>query len=72
MQVYYGENRENSISQPTILELTRSEKVDKSGVFLYRGEIPSAESGAFGLSVRVVPTHPNLTQEHELRLITWA
>ena len=72
MQVYYGENKENAISQPSILELTKSEQVNGAGVFLYRGEIPSAESGAFGLSVRVVPTHPNLTQEHELRLITWA
>ncbi len=72
VQVYYGEDKENAISQPTILELTKSEKVDGSGVFLYKGEIPSKESGAFGLSVRVVPTHPNLTQEHELRLITWA
>ena len=62
VQVYYGENRENSISQPTILELTSVETVDKSGVFLYKGAIPSTESGAFGLSVRVVPTHPNLTR----------
>jgi len=22
--------------------------------------------------VRVIPTHPHLTQDHELRLITWA
>ena len=72
VQVYYGENRENAIVQPTILELTSFEKLDKSGGYLYRGSIPSSESGAFGLSVRVVPTHPNLTQEHELRLISWA
>ena len=54
------------------MELNSFEQVNGSGVFLYKGEIPSTESGAFGLSVRVVPTHPNLTQEHELRLITWA
>ena len=72
VQVYYGENRENAIVQPTILELTSFEKLDKSGGYLYRGSIPSSESGAYGLSVRVVPTHPNLTQEHELRLISWA
>ena len=72
VQAYYGENQENAITQPAVLELTSYEKVDGSGAFLYKGEIPSTESGAFGLSVRVVPTHPNLTQEHELRLINWA
>ena len=34
--------------------------------------IPAAESGSYGFNVRVIPTHPNLLQEHELRLITWA
>ncbi len=72
MQAYYGENRDNAIEQPTIMELTEFEPVDKNGGYLYRGAIPSTESGAYGLSVRVVPTHPNLTQKHELRLITWA
>ena len=42
------------------------------GTYRYRGTIPSKESGAYGFSVRVVPTHPSLSQEHELRLITWA
>ncbi len=72
VQAYYGENRENAIEKPTIMELTQFEPVDKNGGYLYRGAIPSNESGAYGLSVRVVPTHPNLTQQHELRLITWA
>jgi hypothetical protein len=34
--------------------------------------IPASESGSYGFNVRVIPTHPNLVQEHELRLITWA
>jgi starch phosphorylase len=72
VQAYYGENRDNAIYQPTVLELTKFEKQDKAGSYVYRGQIPSTESGAYGFSVRVVPTHPNLTQEHELRLITWA
>ena len=73
VQAYYGENRENAILQPSVLELAKFEAVDgQGGAYLYRGDLPSTESGAFGLSVRVVPTHPNLTQQHELRLITWA
>ena len=72
VQAYYGENEENAIVQPTILPLTQFEKTDRAGSYLYKGVIPSQESGTFGFSVRVVPTHPHLTQEHELRLITWA
>ena len=72
VQAYYGENRENAIVRPTVLVLNQFEKTDRAGSYLYKGVIPSQESGAFGFSVRVVPTHPNMTQEHELRLITWA
>jgi len=37
-----------------------------------RGQYPRLESGTYGFSVRVVPTHPCLMQTHELRLITWS
>ena len=33
---------------------------------------PQLESGTYGFSVRVLPTHPCLMQGHELRLITWS
>ncbi|MBV9128382.1 MAG: alpha-glucan family phosphorylase, partial [Verrucomicrobia bacterium] len=73
VQVYYGEEAENTISQPNVLPLSVVEKPETSGgSYLYRGNVPSRESGAYGFSVRVVPTHPSLTQDHELRLITWA
>jgi starch phosphorylase len=42
------------------------------GSYLYQGSVPASESGAYGFSVRVVPTHPNLMQAHELRLIAWS
>ena len=50
---------------------TRLKKLD-DGNHLYTGEIPATDSGSYGLNVRVIPTHPNVTQDHELRLITWA
>ncbi len=73
VQVYYGESRENEICAPQILDLTLDQDQPNAlnGNYLYRGHIPSAESGAFGYSVRVIPTHPNMIQAHELRLITW-
>jgi starch phosphorylase len=54
------------------VDLTNVEKGSSHGVYLFTGMIPAAESGSYGFNVRVIPTHPNLLQEHELRLITWA
>ncbi|OAI41061.1 hypothetical protein AYO41_05530 [Verrucomicrobia bacterium SCGC AG-212-E04] len=74
VQAYYGENRENTIHSPSVLDLSlSSEQPNKeSGNYLYHGRVPSTETGAFAFNVRVIPTHPNLNQDHELRLITWA
>jgi hypothetical protein len=52
-------------------KLELSAKLD-GGAYLYHGSIKAAESGSYGLSVRIIPTHPHLTQAHELRLISWA
>ena len=38
----------------------------------YGGRVPVEDSGNFNFNVRVRPSHPSLTQAHELRLITWA
>jgi starch phosphorylase len=71
VQAYYGETDNGSIHRPAIATLAGCEK-SSDGCHIYSGEIPAAESGTYGFNVRVVPTHPNLTQNHELRLITWA
>jgi hypothetical protein len=71
VQAYFGEAVNNEIEKPGMRPLARLKKVD-DGNHLFTGEIPATESGSYGLNVRVIPTHPNLTQAHELRLITWA
>ncbi len=38
----------------------------------YVGHIQPADTGEFRMNVRVLPFHPLLLQQHELRLITWA
>ncbi|MCX6934577.1 MAG: hypothetical protein NTZ01_00010, partial [Verrucomicrobia bacterium] len=38
----------------------------------YAGRVPVEATGNFNFNVRVRPSHPSLTQAHELRLITWA
>ena len=74
MQAYYGENRENTIHSPSVLDLSLDTENPngEAGNYLFRGRVPSTETGAFAFNVRVIPTHQHLTQEHELRLITWA
>ena len=49
-----------------------SKKGENDGVYRFSGMIPASESGSYGFNVRVIPTHPHLVQDHELRLITWA
>ena len=71
VQAYYGENVNASITNPNTVELTKVETL-ADGAYRFAGTIPAKESGSYGLSVRVIPTHPNLIQAHELRLIAWA
>ena len=71
VQAYFGENANGQIANPKAVSLKQSEKISP-GVYRFVGTIPARESGSYGLSVRVIPTHPHLIQAHELRLITWA
>ncbi len=71
VQAYLGEAVDNEITKPNTVDLKQTKKLD-GGAYLYEGTIPAKESGSYGLSVRVIPTHANLVQDHELRLITWA
>ncbi len=71
VQAYYGPYQHNAISSAAFTDLALDHHVD-DGNYVFTGRIPAAESGSYGLNVRVLPTHPHLTQEHELRLITWA
>jgi starch phosphorylase len=71
VQAYFGATDNNVIGEPHIEEMSNSE-VTPSGEHIYSGTIPALDSGAYGLNVRVIPTHPDLVQPYELRLITWA
>lgn len=71
VEAYYGETENGDIVRPSKLPLEKGEKL-ADGTYQYSGKVPASESGSYGLSVRVLPTHPHLTQAHELRLITWA
>lgn len=50
----------------------RPEGQNESGEYVYRGSLLESDSGEYGYTVRVVPTHPDLVHPHELGLISWA
>jgi starch phosphorylase len=72
VEAYHGEVDDGDLRNPTATVLNQHGNADGDGTYTYQGSVPATESGAYGFSVRVVPTHPGLMQAHELRLITWS
>src|SRR6266513_781080 len=72
VEAYHGEVDNGDLGNPTATVLNQSSQADGNGNYIYQGSVPATESGTYGFSVRVVPTHPCLMQAHELRLITWS
>lgn len=72
VEAYHGETDIGGIRNPVATVLGEAGRTDADGDYLYRGSVPASESGAYAFSIRVVPTHPDLQQSHELRLITWS
>jgi starch phosphorylase len=72
VQAYHGEIEIDGVRNPAATALHQVQRADGDGNYLYEGVVPAAESGTYGFSVRVMPTHPHMMQAHELRLITWS
>jgi len=71
VEAYHGEAENGGIKNPAVTILNESSQ-NGDGSYIYQGAVPASESGAYGFSIRVLPTHPRLMQAHELRLITWS
>ncbi len=71
VEAYHGETQNGGVKNPATTVLAQHGR-DGDGGYLYQGLVPATESGTYGFSVRVLPTHPHLQQAHELRLITWS
>src|SRR5436309_2175722 len=72
VEAYHGEVDNGELRNPTATVLNQNSQPDGNGNYIYQGAVPASESGTYGFSVRVMPTHPCLMQMHELRLITWS
>src|SRR5438270_367822 len=72
VEAYHGEVDNGDIRNASSTVLNQTGRAEGDGNYVYEGAVPASESGTYGFSVRVVPTHPCLMQVHELRLITWS
>ncbi len=70
VEAYLGETDDGELLHPFTIRLELQKK-EGDHVYSYGGQIETLESGAYGFNVRLMPTHPHLTQKHELRLVTW-
>jgi len=70
VEAYCGEAEDGELRNPSTIPLSMKTKED-GGAYWYEGAIDAKESGVYGFNVRLMPTHPNLTQKHELRRVTW-
>jgi starch phosphorylase len=69
VEVAYGRvDDADVIVDPSYLELDEVEPAE-NGRRRYTGEVPLERSGAFGYSVRVVPSHPLLSGRAEMGLV---
>jgi starch phosphorylase len=78
VEVVYGRpDEDDEIVQPAYVTLEaepvapQAAAAASSGVVRYSGEVPLDRPGAFGYTVRVLPSHPLLDSRAELGLVTY-
>jgi starch phosphorylase len=71
VQAVFGPvDADNRITSPSTVSLTLADERDHTGFFT--GAIPLSKAGAFGYTVRVMPTHPLLANPVETGLVAVA
>jgi starch phosphorylase len=58
------------LEQPKMIELSAGEC--EGGVCTYSGSFSADRTGLYGMAVRVVPDHPELTHKLAMGLVAWA
>ncbi|MDI6755944.1 MAG: alpha-glucan family phosphorylase [Thermodesulfobacteriota bacterium] len=68
--IYYGliDSKAEFIERDVIILRDFTQEGDQT---VFRGEIPSRKVGRFGFRVRILPSHPLLTNPYSLGLILW-
>ena len=70
VEIYYGILSNDKIISPVIIEMNMLEKLSDNS-YLYQGSIEPKDSGNYGFTLRIVPTHPDLLHKNETGLIHW-
>jgi glycogen phosphorylase len=60
----------NELVDPVITEMKADRRIEQTCI--YRGRLTTDAAGLYGFTVRVVASHPDLTNEMDLGLVTWA
>jgi starch phosphorylase len=61
---------EGELLEPTLAKMTPVSTED--GIATYSGRFTAERPGLYGFTVRIVPSHPDLTNNMEMGLIAWA
>lgn len=71
VQIYSGPlDADFSINHGITENMKFAEKLEND-IFRYEGWIPCDESGMFGYSVRIMPFHPDLSDNFDLEMMKW-
>jgi glycogen phosphorylase len=70
VDIYYGrvDSKADFLDRSTLTLRDFSQKGDRT---IFRGEIPCEDVGRFGFRIRVLPSHPLLSNPYSLGLILW-
>ncbi|HEY4033357.1 MAG TPA: alpha-glucan family phosphorylase [Ktedonobacteraceae bacterium] len=71
VELVYGEIRDELGTAQYYLPMTYTKR-EQDGSYRYDLKLQPKESGSIAYNVRVVPSHPELTEKHELGLVRWA
>jgi starch phosphorylase len=71
VELIYGDVRNEEVTGQYIIPMTYTRQ-EKDGAYRYEARLQPSESGSIAYNVRVVPTHPELSDKYEMNLIRWA
>ena len=62
----------DELTGTSTVPMTKDGSADGDGALRYRGRFACESPGRYGLTVRVVPSHPDLATATELGVVSWA
>ena len=71
VELVYGETK-NEQAIPSHTVPLQYVKRENDGSYRFDAQLKPGESGSIAYNLRVIPTHPSLTEKYELGLIRWA